>query len=43
MCQYFSSEEFEECFKDPKFCAVCLCNRYDVKVDDHVCEECGKG
>jgi hypothetical protein len=40
VCEYFSPEEMEECCKDPKFCVVCLNNRYDVKVVGHVCKEC---
>ena len=42
MCQYFSKEELEECCEDPKFCVVCLVNRYDVKVEDHICDDCKK-
>ena len=42
MCQYFSKEELEECCEDPKFCVVCLVNRHDVKVEDHICDECKK-
>ncbi len=33
----------EECSKNPNFCVVCLCNRDDVKVEEHVCEECQQG
>jgi len=43
MCQYFSREEMEECCEDPNFCVVCLCNRYDANVDDHICEDCRRG
>lgn len=42
MCEYFSKEELKICSANPNFCAVCLVNRYDVKVHDHVCEECSK-
>ena len=43
MCQYLSKNELEECCKDRKFCVVCLINRYDVEVEDHVCDECKNG
>ncbi len=42
MCQYFNEDELDECCNDENFCAVCMCNRYDVNVKNHVCEECSK-
>ena len=39
----FDEEGIKECCADPNFCSVCLVNRSDVKVEDHVCEECAKG
>lgn len=40
MCQYFGEDEMRECVGDPFFCGVCLTNRVDVGVVDHVCEDC---
>ncbi len=42
MCQYFSTDEMKESCKGPNFCAVCQCNRNDVKVEGHICEQCQK-
>ena len=42
MYKCFSLEEMKECCKDPNFCAVCSCNRTDVKVKGNICEECQK-
>ena len=38
MCQHFSTEEMEECCKDPNFCVVCLCNGKNVI--DYCCGDC---
>ena len=43
MCQYFTIDELDECCEDPNFCVVCFINRTDVKVVEHICEECMKG
>ena len=40
-CTY-TKEEMNEDAKNPNFCVCCLSNRTDVKVTDHVCEECAK-
>ena len=40
MCQNMSTEELKESCRDPNFCVACLANRTDVKMDDHLCEEC---
>jgi membrane protease subunit (stomatin/prohibitin family) len=43
MCRMMHPDEERECCEDPKFCLVCGVNRSDVKVTEHVCEECARG
>ena len=43
MCQHYKYDELEEMCEDPNFCVVCFMNRPDVKVVEHICEECLKG
>ncbi len=40
MCLPITPEEMEENAKNPDYCVICCCNRDDILVEDHVCEEC---